>query len=373
MTTIDAIYYDGKSAKDHSIQIHLHQDFLSFSVSNEIEPTISKQWEINKIEQQDFSTSNQLLLFYGTFPQESIKIQGTEFVQLVLDKYPSISNQNFVYNQVLGKNKWQIIALSSFFIITIIAFYYLFFMPIVSEKIVSLFPKKAEIELGEKMTETLLDEIKVAGMKHDKTKSKLLMQFYQQTGFSNTYPIKIHFIQDSMVNAFAIPGGNIIVYKGIIDKMKNEEELAGLLAHELAHIQQRHSLKALSENLTNYFILSLITSDISGLAAIFIENVSVLQTLANSRSFEKEADILGYKTMKNKNINPKGMVDLFTHIKEKEDKLTENQKKYLSFMVTHPLTEDRIAYLSKKIKDDKIERNIVKKNEVLTSLFLRIK
>ncbi|WP_446914219.1 M48 family metalloprotease, partial [Klebsiella pneumoniae] len=81
------------------------------------------------------------------------------------------------------------------------------------------------------------------------------------------------------VNAFAVPGGFIVVHDAILDEMEHHEELAGLLGHEIGHVQLRHSTKAIARSLSYYMLLSLLFGDVSGIAAVIVDNASTLNNL----------------------------------------------------------------------------------------------
>ncbi len=373
MDTIHAIYFDGKTSNKQPIEIYLDNNFLRFNILPKSEFAENHQWDINKIERQDFTSSNKLILSYGNFPKKAIQINGLENIVRIKEAYPPIFNQNLLYNSVLDKNKWKFISAGLVLLVGFFLFYYLVLSPILSEKIVDFFPIKTEIDLGNRMTNTLLEEMKLTGVKMDDKKSKLLNQFFEKSGFKSKYPVKIYYVKEELVNAFAVPGGGIFVYEGILDKTNQWQDLSGLLAHELSHVDQRHSLKGLSKNLSNYFILSLITSDISGIAAIFIDNAAKLHDLSNSRSYEKEADLLGFNKLIKANINPQGMVNLFTQMQKQEDSLTNKQKEYLSFMVTHPLTSQRIDYLKDKIKKEGADKSNYSRRIDLEFIYIQLK
>ena len=373
MIPLSAIYLDGKSAKNQSVKIYLENErivFYSLSQFNQLE---KQEWEIGKIDNQHVISADQLLLSYGQFPQQSLQIDGKENIAIIREKFPSIFTENQIYQAILGENKWKIISIGLLFLVAIASFYFLIVVPYASEKIVTLFPIETEIEFGKKISATLIDEFKLVDVSIDKNKSKILERFFTQAGFKSNYPIKIYVVKQEIINAFAIPGGSIFVYEGIINQMKSHDELAGLLAHELAHIEKRHSLKMISKNLANYVVLSVLTSDVSGLIAIITENASLFQQLSNSRAYEKEADLSGVDHLNQLNTNPKGMQRLFSEFEKEEDSLTENQKKYLSFLTTHPFSSERINYLDKKIKKDNISTKIFPKRKDLEALFGELK
>jgi predicted Zn-dependent protease len=168
----------------------------------------------------------------------------------------------------------------------------------------------------------------------------------QQIGSTLTegsrYSYRFFVARDSSVNAFAIPGGTVVVHTGLIEAAKTPEELAGVLAHEVQHVEQRHSLRAMAQSLGTLAALGLVFGDVSGLAQI----AAGLSQLSYSRDAERDADEKGLATLKAARIAPQGMVRMFeTLAKESEG---ANPPAFLS---SHPATAERIARLKAAIAE----------------------
>ncbi|OYW79351.1 MAG: hypothetical protein B7Z27_05705, partial [Sphingobacteriia bacterium 32-37-4] len=157
---------------------------------------------------------------------------------------------------------------------------------------------------------------------------------------SNNYPIKLTVVKNREVNAYAIPGGNIVVYSGILKAMKSPDELAALLGHETAHINDRHSLRSILRSAATGLIVSVVLNDISGIFSIVVENAEGLRTMHFSRGIEKSADEEGMKILINNNIHPLAMKKLMQRLKENSPEIPE----VLSFMQSHPATDERIKH-----------------------------
>lgn len=167
------------------------------------------------------------------------------------------------------------------------------------------------------------------------------------------YPVTLYFVKDASINAFALPGGKVVIQSGLIENAKSWEEVMGVLAHELAHVTRRHHIRSVINNVGLYTILAATLGDVSALAGTFVSFGGDLASLANSRSFENEADETGWEYLKQAKINPKGLITFFETIKKenqtKMDTLLK-QKVDLSFLSTHPDIEERIEHLKKKQK-----------------------
>ncbi len=194
---------------------------------------------------------------------------------------------------------------------------------------------ETETELGEKMYESMM-----GGVSIDKRKTALVQDFANSLELSKTYPIKITVVKNPEVNAYAMPGGNIVVYSGILRTVQSGDELAALLGHEAAHINERHSLRSVLRSAATGLMISVIFNDVSGILSILVENAEGLRSMQFSRSMEENADEVGMKMLVKNKINPLAMKQLMQTLKDN----APDMPTVLSFMSTHPATDDRIKH-----------------------------
>lgn len=164
-------------------------------------------------------------------------------------------------------------------------------------------------------------------------------------------PFTIKVVDSEDVNAFALPGGFFFVNAGLIAKADNEAELAGVMAHEIAHVAARHGTRqATRGQLVNLGTIPLIFMGgwtgygIRQAASIFIP----LGFLTFSRGFESEADLLGLQYLYKTGYDPVAFVDFFEKLQSLEKKKPGTMNKLFS---THPLTGDRITAAQKNIQE----------------------
>ncbi len=167
--------------------------------------------------------------------------------------------------------------------------------------------------------------------------------------------VEFYFIKDPTINAFALPGGKIVIQSGLIEHAKSWEEVMGVLSHELAHVTRRHHVRGAMNNLGLFVVASALLGDVSAIAGTVINTGGQLASLSNSRSFEKEADETGLDYLIASHIDPQGMISFFTTLQSESFSKLEG---YTSFLSTHPATEERIAYLKKSIARKKINKPV---------------
>jgi len=150
---------------------------------------------------------------------------------------------------------------------------------------------------------------------------------------------------DSSVNAFAIPGGHVFVYTGLLKEVGNTAELAGVLAHEIGHVTRYHSADRLVAGEVTGLVNQILFGDestIAKAAASLLENLAFLKY---SRNNEFEADSCAVVYTSRSGINPLGVRDFFLKLKRKYG----DSQKIFEPLSTHPLLSERIENVEKII------------------------
>lgn len=166
------------------------------------------------------------------------------------------------------------------------------------------------------------------------------------------YPFKFHLANDPTINAFAIPGGHVVVHTGLILKAESDEEVLGVLAHEIAHVTRRHSLRQVIGSAGLYVLVQTFFGDLTGLAAVVTDGGYRLLTLQFSRDAEREADDTGWDYLVAAHIDPRGMISFFEKLRDEQERLLGDAagvEKSLAFLSTHPTSEERIELLTAKL------------------------
>jgi predicted Zn-dependent protease len=157
-------------------------------------------------------------------------------------------------------------------------------------------------------------------------------------------------INDNSINAFAMPGGFIGVHTGLLLAAQSESELAGVLAHEVSHVTQRHIARQLFQS-RHLSIASMVAmglallagrsnSQVAGAAIASTQAGAISAQLAFSRDFEREADRVGFETLRKADFDVRGMADFFERL-QRSARLYENNA--TAYLRTHPLSGERMA------------------------------
>jgi Zn-dependent protease with chaperone function len=158
---------------------------------------------------------------------------------------------------------------------------------------------------------------------------------------------QFHIVEDDEPNAFALPGGHILVTTGELKLADRPEELLGTIAHEVAHVTQKHSLRMMLSSGGPFLIIEGFFSGSGGAVGALGGTSALLVSQSFSQEYEMEADDVGWRYLVAANIDPRGMMQNFrkTLAYEKEQHRIGLVPQAFS---THPTTEKRIARLEKK-------------------------
>ena len=170
-------------------------------------------------------------------------------------------------------------------------------------------------------------------------------------------PFQYHFyvIKEDVYNAFAGPGGQIFIYSGLFEALENEDELAGIMGHEISHVVCRHISQQIEQSkkvgigtlagVAAGVLLGAAGAGGAASSAAVIGSMAAGQSfvLAHSREDEMQADQRGVDFLTQAGYNPKGLMTALIKIRSKQ---WYGKDQVPTYMMTHPAVEDRIGYLS---------------------------
>lgn len=206
------------------------------------------------------------------------------------------------------------------------------------ERIAGWIVDRIPIETEQKLGEQLFERQK-AGLKLvDGVPLAMVNDIGARLTKDSLYQYRFHVAVDKSVNAYAMPGGFIVVHSGLLDLATSADEVAGVLAHEVSHVEKRHSLTALAQSAGLYATMSLLFGDLGQLGSVGSE----LLSRKFSRDHEREADSNGLALLVKAGMAPPALASFFR-------KMAGQGGSVPAFLSTHPASEERFADIERAI------------------------
>lgn len=174
------------------------------------------------------------------------------------------------------------------------------------------------------------------------------------------YDFHFYVARDPALNAFALPGGYVVVNSALLLRADSAEEVLGVLAHEVSHVSAQHGMRNLIASTGLFLTLQAALGDASGVLGTIASAAPFLLSQKYSRGFENEADAQGFELLQRARIDGRGMVTFFEKIKAEEEKMRAKVREQVGdgagavltqtpeFLATHPATDSRIERMRAK-------------------------
>lgn len=201
----------------------------------------------------------------------------------------------------------------------------------------SMMSKSDQVRLGQQAARDVEQQYKIitSGPQYDqleRVSAKIIP--LAQKDFDVPYTVKL--IDSKDVNAFALPGGPIYFYKGLLDMTTSDDELASVVGHEASHVVKQHSAKQISDAQTKNIIAQIALGRASQLAQLAAGLALQVQQLKYSRGDEAQSDEFGFRYLVEAGYDPDSMASMFRKLKEK------GSGGGPEFLQSHPLPDSRI-------------------------------
>lgn len=276
---------------------------------------------------------------------------------LMEKKYPNKKASKFVWPAARGKVCGSAIIFLALFILIALAGCAI--NPVTGHQELSLISENQEINLGKQAAPIAIQEFN--GEFRDTNLQNYVSEIglkLAQVSHRPRLSYRFGIVNSSEINGFALPGGPVFITRGFLTKLQNEAQLAAVLGHEIGHITARHAIEQLQTNMLFQSILSIAGSMTQGTTAEALMSLgqvtSSLLQLRFSREDEKQADLLGLRYSFSAGYNPWGVYQILQILMEEEKGKTGAS---LSFLRSHPLTQDRIALVQQEISQNYPDSN----------------
>ena len=290
---------------------------------------------------------------YAEYPPQLLRLSSSVLADELENRIQKRSNRVNV-----GKMAPLLKVLIFFFTFLLIA--YLFLVPWIASALANRVPVSYEKTIGDQTFNAMKADFAL-----DAKKTAYINEFFSGLKIQSRYDIQIVVVKGDVVNAFALPGGRIVVYDQLLNKLESYPELAALLAHEFTHVENRHTIRTLLRQLGSKVFLSLVLGDATAVGGVIINNADDLKSLSYSRALEKEADDNGARLLADRKIDCNGYLKLF-QVLQKETQGDEPHE----WINSHPNLDKRM----KNIENNPFCKNAVRQmDSTLYKSFLKIK
>jgi hypothetical protein len=324
-----SIFYDGTSSRRHQVQLAL-KDGLEIIENG----TTLATWPFADIRRAD-GVAGILRLNCVTAPSLArLEVRDTALGAVLISRCPHLNDNAVGRRGVATIVGWSVAATVS------IAAVIWFGLPLAADRLAPLVPSALERRIGDAA------EGQMGAMFGGKTCSsaagsiafnKLMKKISTAAGFDT--PVRATVLNTPVPNAFALPGGKVYLFNGLLARANDPDEIAGVLAHELGHVSHRDNTRNMIYSGGTSFLIGLLFGDVTGSGALIFASRSLF-TASYSREAEQNADNFSIEVMHQLGRPTKPMGDLIFRV-------TGNQgDNTLSILANHPLTEDRLKHLS---------------------------
>ena len=218
----------------------------------------------------------------------------------------------------------------------------LFGVPLAADRLTPLVPQALEQRLGEVadgQVKVIFGNQICSNAAGQQAFAKLVNALRDAAGLDTSVQSAV--LSSPIANAFALPGGKVYLFSGLLANAENSDEIAGVLAHELGHLKHRDNMRGLIYNGGTSFLIGLLFGDITGSGALIFASRSLV-TASYSREAEQNADSVAIDVMHRLGRSPKPMGQLMFRVTGKEG------DRSLSILSNHPLTEDRLKRMTEE-------------------------
>lgn len=335
------VYFDGRSAARHEVAIVIERGGLRIS-GDRID---SVTWPFSEIRQADSGTKDEpVRLTRGAGEPEVLVVSDPAFLPAVRRAAPDALARAEDPGKRLRLSPMLVPVAVAALVMLVVG--YLWGIPYLAERTAQRVPLEWEESTGRAMVQQLPS---FGGICTEPARAAAIARIVERLtadGRGGRYAYSVRVVDSPLVNALAAPGGQIVVFQGLIAQAGSAEELAGVLGHEIQHIRLQHGTKAVLREIP----LRLLASAISGsgsFGGLFAGTATSLGGLRYQRQDEEAADREGMRMLQAAQVAPEGMLDFF----ERTTAGGESGPSLLSYVSSHPRDADRRAALEAMVRE----------------------
>ena len=267
-------YFDGRSATRHPITIQLTT--IALYIVNADGSTI--HWPYSEIEQtQGAYEGEQVRLEYGAALPQTVIVEDPTFLNALRQAVASSASR--FHNPRQRPVRVRLTILAGIALVGVTAGFYIWGIPGLAKLVAPYIPVSWEEQLGISMLEQIAPLVNRCADQNRLPALESGVTRLSQAAHDSPYRIRLTVVDRPAINAFALPGGQVVVFRGLLEATETSEQLAGVLAHELQHIYKQHSTRALLEQASTSLLIAAVSGDFTRALAYGIEGSTRAGTL----------------------------------------------------------------------------------------------
>ncbi|MFZ0984952.1 MAG: M48 family metallopeptidase [Pseudolabrys sp.] len=338
MSSGAGIYFDGVTSARREVVVELAPAGLKISSRD---GKSLAEWPYNEIEELDARDNVLRLGRLGSTTLERLEIRDPAFAAEVDEHAAYVDRTGSLrQRQRLRVIVWTVVATASLLLVA------WFGVPAIAARLTPLLPISVERKLGDAV------DVQVRGMldtgKHDtafecgtapaeipgrNALNKVMQRL--EVAAALPIPLRTSVVRRDEANAIALPGGRVYVFRGLIDKAENADEIAGVIAHEIGHVAHRDGTRAILEGAGLSFLFGMLLGDFVGGGAVVFAAKSVLQS-SYTREAETAADSFGTDLMNKADADARALANML-------EKIGGATEPGMTILMDHPETKARVA------------------------------
>ena len=318
-------YHDGKTAKQRDVTISLESTALRILSSDDDRTAPLDAWPLSELHRIDAdSAAGPVRLKRGEAGTARLTIDDAQFAAALFRDAPHLVQRP-------GWHRWVMSTMAC----GAVLLFLLFAVPQLSAWIAPWVPVSWEEDIRDVSISAVMAAFGGGEFCTGEAGTAALESLFSRltATVESDYDIRVRVSSHELINALATPGGEVIIFRGLIEFAQTPDEVAAVLSHELGHLVRRHPTQALVRALSFDLMLDFV---IGGFALSGLGQIAL--TLSYSRDAEREADAVGGKMLADAGFRPAVLADFFRRLEEKQGALPAAFR-YLS---THPTVAERI-------------------------------
>ena len=333
----DAHYLDGRTPVRRAARVTIGHTGLEITLTD----GGSFRWPLSQVRQtQGFREGEQVRLERGGDLAEALLIGDVAFLSALRAAAPDAARA--FHEPRRRRLRAGLAGLAAVVAVALGAGLYVWGIPALAGVAAARVPVAWEVALGETAIAQLAPPAKRCTDPERQRRIDEITGLLVRTLPEPRYPFRVTLVDHPMVNAFATPGGFIVIFRGLLERTDSAEELAGVLAHEIQHVLHRDATRAILRQASTGILLAALLGDVSGVVAFGVESARMVADLRHNREAEHDADRDGMRMLHAAAVDPEGMLAFFRGMQQLEG-TTPAAARYLS---THPTAGDRLQALT---------------------------